>query len=126
MKSLIVALIIAAMLVGGSIYSTNQLNELSAELEEKSKAMLLHIDKEEYSFAYIQLKSLDELMQNNELILASYLNHDELDKIEAYMAQTEAYLLTGDKGSSLAYANTLDLLFRCLVMDYKVKAENIF
>lgn len=126
MKSLITALIIAGVIVAGGLYCTNQVEELMAELTKKSDSIAENINNDGYDSAKDILLGIEKSLENDAVILASYLDHNELDKIEVAVAQLEVYLERKEKTPALAGVNTLKRYFRRIPKDYRVKLENIF
>ncbi len=126
MKSLIMALIIAAVIVAGGLYCTNQVEELMMELTKKSDSIAENINNDGYDSAKDILLEIEKSLETDAAILASYLDHNELDKIEVAVAQLEVYLERQEKTPALAGTNTLKRYFQRIPKDYKIKLENIF
>lgn len=126
MKSLIMALIIAAVIVTGGIYCTSRVDNLMGELTQKSDSIAENINNGGYERAENILSEIEKSLEGDAAILASYLDHNELDKIEIAIAQLEVYLDRKEKTSALAGTNTLKRHFLRIPKDYQIKLENIF
>lgn len=126
MKSVITAIIITAVIIGGGFYSSYRIDRLTEELTAENGAMLDAIKKEDYSMAYDRLKAVDDKLEDNRILLGSLFDHAVLEKIEMYVTQIKIYIGEEEKISSLCVGNTLDKLFRDMPNDYRLRPENIF
>jgi len=126
MKSFIMALIIAAVIIMGGIYCTSRVDNLMEELTKKSDSITENINNDGYDKASNTLFQIEERLETDAVILASYLDHNEIDKIEIAISQLEVYLERKEKTSALASLNTLKKHFLRIPKDYKIKLENIF
>ena len=126
MKSLIAVIILSAAIIGGGIYCTKQTDRLTDEFTAKTEEMSKEIEKESFEKASELLDDVKKTIEENSVLLASYIDHGELNKIDLYISQLEVYLRQQEKESALVYGNTLNRLFVTLTEDYKVKLENVF
>lgn len=126
MKSLITAFIIAAVVIGTSLYCSHQIDKLTNELTKKNDILLKNITDENFDEALKLLDDIDKTIENSSVLLASYLDHSELQKIETQLVQLDVYIREQEKITALANVNTLNLLFNHLPEDYHVRLENIF
>ena len=58
-------------------------------------------------------------------MLAATGNHEEIDKIEITIAELKEYILQHSKADALAHTEALNVLFRHLPKNYKLRTENI-
>lgn len=126
MRSLIAVLILSAAIIGGGIYCTRQTDKLTYELTRKTEELSKEVENGSFTKASELLDEITDIMESNSLLLASYIDHGELNKIDLYITQLGVYLKQEEKNASLVCGNTLGKLFVSLPEDYKVKLENVF
>lgn len=126
MKSLFSAFIIAAAVITACLFCSHQIDELTEELTAKNMVLLQNIIDEDFDKALQYLDEIDNTIKTNDVLLASYMDHTEINKIETQLAQLRIYISEGEKITALAQVSSLDLLFKHLPEDYHVKLENVF
>lgn len=125
MKSVVVALLILAIIVGGSVVYTNNLDKVSKNLVLKNDKLYTLISEEKFDEASKLLSELDDEIDEKRILLASVIDHTELDKIVLNIAQAKAYVSEHKKDDSLSYVSGLDSMFSHIPKNYHVKIENI-
>lgn len=125
MKSVVVALLILAVIVGGSVVYTNNLDKVSKNLVSKNDKLYTLISEEKFDEASKLLSELDDEIDEKRILLASVIDHTELDKIVLNIAQAKAYVSEHKKDDSLSYVSGLDSMFSHIPKNYHVKIENI-
>ena len=125
MKSVVVALLILAVIVGGSVVYTNNLDKVSKNLVLKNDKLYTLISEEKFDEASKLLSELDDEIDEKRILLASVIDHTELDKIVLNIAQAKAYVSEHKKDDSLSYVSGLDSMFSHIPKNYHVKIENI-
>lgn len=126
MRSLIAVFVLSAAIVAGGMYCTRQTDKLMSELMQEIGKIEEEVESESFAKASELLDGVKDTIDDNSLLLASYIDHGELNKIELYIAQLEVYLRQEEKNASLVCSNTLNKLFVSLPEDYNVKLENVF
>lgn len=125
MRSFICAIIIGIILVTGSIAYTNHIEKISDELIECNNIIYSLVSEENYSEAEKIIEMLSLYIDNKTLMLAATGNHEEIDKIEITIAELKEYILQHSKADALAHTEALNVLFRHLPKNYKLRTENI-
>lgn len=125
MKSFISALIIGAVIVFGSIAYTSHLEEISKRLLECNSEIETLIRNDRYDSAEQLIKEMSEYIKSKESVLAATGNHEEIDKIEINLAELTEYAAECCKADTLTKIKTLNILFRHLPKNYKLRPENI-
>ncbi len=125
MKSLIIAISIAAAIIFGGIYSTKKLSDLSETLitmcEEAGEA----INNDDFQTAGKMLEEIEKRVEDNYNIFAVSIDHNEIDEIEMNIYQMQVYIAQNQKADALAFGNVLLGLFEHLPKDYQLKIENV-
>lgn len=126
MRSLIAVLVLSTAIIGGGIYCTRQTDKLTYELTKRTEEISEEVENGGFKKAAELLGEINDIIESNSLLLASYIDHGELNKINLYLTQLEVYLDREEKDASLVCGKTLNRLFVSLPEDYKVKLENVF
>lgn len=125
MKSLISALLIAAVIITGGLFYTRKLDELSEQLGEKCTDILSGVTDGDFNEAKKRAGELREFMDSKRVLLESCIDHSELDKIEINLEQMTVYIAEEKRADALAYGKALSNLFHHLPKNYQVRTENI-
>ncbi len=125
MRSVIIALTIIALSVGGSIAYTSHLEKTSEKMLLKNDDITMHILEENYIEAVGETKSLIDFVRKKRALMDAVGNHQELDDIEGYLAELLAFAEEEDKKQALSRCYKLDFLIKSLPRNFKLKIENI-
>ena len=125
MKSFITALVIAAVMVAGSIFYSAHLDDLSKEMAKDNEEITRLINEEDYEKAREKVQELSDFVDEKKIALATTMDHADLDKIEINLSELHGYVEGEMKTDSLARCKVLDVLFNHLPKNYKLKLENI-
>lgn len=125
MKSVVVSVIIAVIVIAGSLFYTRSLEKVSEELIEINKQVSERIEAEDYSGANSEIERLNEYLESRRAVLDAIGNHEEMDNIEMNLSELEEYTRGEKKTDALSKCRVLDFLFEHLPLNYKLKFENI-
>ncbi len=125
MKSFIFAIFMAIIITAGCLFYTNRLNNLSTELDDQCITILNSIKEEDFEKAWENTQYLEEFLEEKKVILASFIDHNELDKVETNLEQMKVYIAEEKRSDALANCKSLSALFLHFPKNYKVKIENI-
>lgn len=126
MKSLIIAVTIAVLIIFGGIYATEKIEDVSNDLIKITEDANKAVQKDDYKKAGALGDELKSIVEKNYNVFASCVDHSELEKIDMNLDQMQVYIEERQKADSLAYINVLLGLFEHLPKDYKLKLENVF
>lgn len=125
MKSLIIAVIIASIIVFGGVYATNKLSDVSENLIDMCEEMNESIEENDFKKADKLIEKISKYVDENYVMFATSIDHNEIDKIEMNVNQMKSYIKEKQKADALSFGNVLLGLFEHLPKDYKFKLENI-
>lgn len=125
MKSVVVSVIIAVIVIAGSLFYTRSLEKVSGELIEINKQVSERIEAEDYSGANSEIERLTEYLDSRRAVLDAIGNHEEMDNIEMNLSELEEYTKGEKKTDALSRCRVLNFLFEHLPLNYKLKLENI-
>ena len=125
MKSFMITLVLAAVMVMSGIFCSSYIDRVAGELSERNQTIGDLIRHADYSAATEQAEMLSEEIEKKKIILAITLDHTELDKIETNLAELLSYSKDRQAYDAAAKCKTLHFLFQHLPKNYQVKWENI-
>lgn len=125
MKSVVISIIIAAIVVEGSLIYTRCLEKTSAELMTINEQVSKYLDGDDFSGAESEIEHLKAYLNSRRAVLDAIGNHEDMDKIEMSLYELEEYAKGEKKTDALSRCHVLDFLFEHLPLNYKLKPENI-
>ncbi|MCH5212695.1 MAG: DUF4363 family protein [Oscillospiraceae bacterium] len=125
MKSFIVSLIIAALLLLGSFFYMSRLEKISDELYKINASIAEALRNEEYELAQSKIPELESAISDYEIFCASWENHEHIDAMESTIAEMKIYAESRHQSDALAKSNALAFLFEHLPKNSRLKLENI-
>lgn len=125
MKSFIASLIIAVIIVSGTVFYTHRIELVSEKLAEDNQKIISLIEKDDFDSASEFTKDMADYVDKKKIALAIIMDHSDLDKIETSIAELQGYIEGKVKTDSVAKCNTLDVMIRHMPKNYKLKIENI-
>ena len=125
MKSFVTALVITAAIVAGSLFYSMHIDDLSQEMEKSNQEIMELLHAGDFEQAEERVQALSDFVDEKKIALATTMDHSELDRIEMNLSELRGYVEGGMKTDALARCEVLDVLFRHLPKNYKLKLENI-
>ncbi len=125
MKSLIIAILIATVIIFGGIYATDKLGDISSYLLDLCEQTSDAVKNDDFQVAGELIGEMEGCVEENYIMFATSIDHNEIDKIEMNIKQMQVYIEQEQKADALAYGNVLIGLFEHLPKDYRLKLENI-
>ena len=125
MKSFIISLAIAALLIAGGIFNIAHIEKISADLYGINAEIAEALRNEEYELAQSKIPELERTVTNYEPFCATLENHEEVDAIESNIAELKIYTESRHQSDALAKSNVLAFLFEHLPKNSRIKLENI-
>lgn len=125
MKSFIASIIIAVILVSGSLFFVSSIERFSEKLSVDIEEMVSALEAEDYGAAGRLVENMEEYVDREKLNLAAILDHTQLDKIENDIAELKGFVECRVKHDAIAKCRVLDVQIRHMPKNHKVKIENI-
>ena len=89
-KELIIIIIVVALVIGLDIISNNYLKEAVADLSNELNALKVLIQEEKQEKAQKQMKIVKDKWKEKYKVMAYYIEHDELEKVETELTRLSA------------------------------------
>lgn len=125
MRSLVVSIAIGIIMVAGSIFYTQHLENLSEQMLEINESIGRSIHENNFESASIKTEELHKLMDGKRMVMEATGNHEELDEIEMNLFELESYIDAKNSADAAAKCNVLEFLIEHLPKNFKLKIENI-
>ena len=123
-KETIIIIIIIILIILGDIitqkYTEKTVSEISIGLYELKD--YISQNKEE---KYKKIENIEEKWDKKSETLAYYIEHDELEKVETYLAGYKSYVETHDKDMALSDLDKTEFILEHISNKYKFTIENI-
>ena len=125
MKSFVISVIIAAVMVAGSLFYTSSLERVSGELNDINTRVSKLLDEDDFLGADSEIEHMKSYLDSRRAVLDATGNHEEIDKIEMNISELSEYTKGEKKTDALSRCRVLSFLFEHLPLNYKLKFENI-
>lgn len=125
MKSVIISLALAVVVLVISITYTKTIDNVSARMKEINTEIAIFLEKDEYNTAFEKTKELGGYIEEKRTLMEAIGNHEEIKAIEMGIVELREFIRSNDKVDALSKCAILDFLFGYLPESYHLKAENI-
>ena len=125
MKTFVVSLMIAAVIITGSICYDIYLKHITKDMNNFNQEIIQAISDDNYEEAEQAIQRLFSFIDEKKIALASTMDHSSIDNIEKNLAELDAYVLGNQKIDALAKCQIMHVLFDHFPKNYTLKLENI-
>lgn len=125
MKSLIISLSLAVVVVVFSVGYTFKIDTVANELRELNNEIAISLKDENYESALEKADKLSGCIEDKKTLMEAIGNHEEIKSIEMNIAEMKEYIRGSARSDALSKCALLDFLFGYLPEGYHLKAENI-
>ena len=125
MKSFWAAVVIAVLLIGGGILFNMNIDHVTEELAEKEEKITALIEKGNFPDAKKEIDELKKYIDDKMIVLASVVDHKNIDEIELCVAEMEGYTKEKSRTEAIAKCKKLEHLINHLPINYSVTLQNI-
>ncbi len=125
MKSFWAALVIAVLLIGGGVLFNMNIDHVTEEMSEKEEKITALIEKESFDGAKKEIDDLKKYIDDKMIVLASVVDHKNIDEIELCVAEIEGYTKEKVRSEALTKCKKLEHLINHLPINYSVTLQNI-
>lgn len=126
MKNTIISIIIFLSLLGFVTYANFSLNKLCTTIKKDTKEIYFLIEKDNWNEAYSKSNDLIKNINDKNLILSIYLNHNDFDEILDEAIELSLYIHGKEKTDTLIALSTLKNSSNNIQRLHKPTFENIF
>ena len=125
MKTFWSAILIFAIIIGGGIASNICLDRLSDELLDATEGISDDVEEENFDKAYEKAEELSEFVDKKKILMASILNHENIDDIEEAISGLLGYTKKKNLTEASVSIKKLEHLFEHLPENYRLQLQNV-
>ncbi len=125
MKTFWAAMIIFVGIIAGGIALNVCLDNLSSELYDRTKEIGDMVEEENFETAYKKSKEMSEFIDGKKPLLASVLDHENIDEIEDGISELLGYTKRKDLTEASVRVRKLEHLLEHLPKNYQLELQNI-
>jgi len=125
MKTFWGAILILAILVGAGVASNICLDRLSDELLDATSKINDDVESENFEKAYEKAEDLSEFIDKKKTLMASILNHENINDIEEVISDLLGYTKKSDITEASVSVKKLEHLFEHLPENYRLQLQNV-
>lgn len=126
MRSLIISLILAVLLIITGIWHQSKYEAVASELIDSNEKVIERLKYNDFAGAMAQLNTFSDDIEHSEKFFSAMGNHDELDSIELCLASLRGYTQGEQKYDALSEAYSMLFLLEHLPKNARLRSENIF
>lgn len=126
MKQFIMLLIVTAIIVVIGLWEINYLDDSSQFILSDIDYSKNAINNGDFKTAKDHINQIENTWNDINPVWNVFIDHSEIDSIEAAMSMYKSYIDQQDKEQALVYANELDKYFRHIVDNEKISFDNVF
>lgn len=128
-KETVICIIIVILIVIGNIVTQNYTIDSVRELTNKLTEVKSEFSKNESDISKDnikeKIKDVEDSWNSRHDKLAYFIEHDELEKVETYLAGYKSYVETHDKDMALSDLDKTEFILEHISNKYKFTIENI-
>ena len=125
-KETVICIIIVAAIVSLDIFTQGYTQRTTSEITQIFTDLKGEILKEDKTRIENKVKNLDEKWGQKHDILAYYIEHDELEKVDTAIVSMKSYVETEDYSSAVAELDEGKFVIEHIQKKYAFNLENIF
>lgn len=125
MKTFFVSISIGILVVAMSVFYTYRLEKVSDSLVSDNKELIEVLENDDFESAEKIAEKMEDYINKKKTVLAIFVNHEDLDKIEFAMAELRGYVECRIKADAISKCVSLDVLLRHMPKNYKLKVGNV-
>lgn len=126
LKETVICIIIVVAIVSLDIFTQGYTQRTTSEITKIFADLKGKILKEDKTQIENKVKSLDEKWGKKHDILAYYIEHDELEKVDTAIVSMKSYIETEDYSSAVAELDEGKFVIEHIQKKYAFNLENIF
>ena len=125
MKSFYASIVIAVLLIGGGVLFNKNIDHVTEEMSQKEEKITELLEKESFDGAKKEIDDLKKYIDEKMIVLASVVDHKNIDEIELCVSEIEGYTKEKEKVHALTKCKKLEHLISHLPINYRVTLQNI-
>lgn len=125
MKSFVVSLVLAALIITGGIWSNIYMDNISGGMYKHTEKIEKYLEKEDFPSALEVEYGLYKQLENKKKLLATTIDHTTIDSLERNLFELISYTKSEQSYDALAKCEVLKIMIKQLPRNYSIKLENV-
>ena len=129
-KELIICIIIIILIILGNIltekYTANSVKSIVESLSELREEIINNFENINREESLEKVKKIEEDWKKYYYLLAYFIEHDELEKIETSLIGIESYIEAEEYGEGIAKIDESVFILQHIEKKYRVSLQNVF
>ena len=129
-KELIICIIIIILIIIGNIltekYTANSAKSILESISQLREEIINNFENVNREDSLEKVKKIEEDWRKYYYLLAYFIEHDELEKIETSLIGVESYLEAEEYGEGIAKIDETVFILQHIEKKYKVSLQNVF
>ncbi len=129
-KELIICIIIIMLIILGNIltekYTANSVKSILESLSELREEIINNFENINREESLEKVKKIEEDWKKYYYLLAYFIEHDELEKIETSLIGIESYIEAEEYGEGIAKIDESVFILQHIEKKYRVSLQNVF
>ena len=129
-KELIICIIIIILIILGNIltekYTANSVKSILESLSELREEIINNFENINREESLEKVKKIEEDWKKYYYLLAYFIEHDELEKIETSLIGIESYIEAEEYGEGIAKVDESVFILQHIEKKYRVSLQNVF
>ncbi len=129
-KELIICIIIIILIILGNIltekYTANSVKSILESLSELREEIINNFENINREESLEKVKKIEEDWKKYYYLLAYFIEHDELEKIETSLIGIESYIEAEEYGEGIAKIDESVFILQHIEKKYRVSLQNVF
>lgn len=129
-KELIICIIIIILIIIGNIltekYTANSVKSILESLSQLREEIINNFENVNREDSLEKVKKIEEDWRKYYYLLAYFIEHDELEKIETSLIGVESYLEAEEYGEGIAKIDETVFILQHIEKKYRVSLQNVF
>ena len=127
-KELIISFVVIAIVVIGNVITQNNTIEAVKQISSELTLLREEIEKDntEQEKSKRQMKKVEEVWEEKYSLMAFYIEHNELEKVEMYIIETKSHIETNEISMAIQSVDTCTFVIDHIKEKYEFSLKNIF
>ena len=129
-KELIICIIIIILIILGNIltekYTANSVKSILESISELREEIINNFENINREESLEKVKKIEEDWKKYYYLLAYFIEHDELEKIETSLIGIESYIEAEEYGEGIAKIDESVFILQHIEKKYRVSLQNVF
>ena len=125
-KEIIVSILVVVLIITGDILTQRYTRKSVEDLKEKLSNLKIYLEEENSDEVVKKTQEISNTLEQVHNVLAYYIEHDEIEKMETNFTACKSYVFTGEYSEATAELEKTKFVLDHITDKYSFTLENIF